>query len=109
MSCEHVWRDAAPSELPRRDPAFREARPGERWSTCDRCRTVVLRGAPDDTLADLDGVLGRDDARRLFDARVRATLGISGREFLRRADAGAYEGTDDPNVRTLLVMSPFAR
>jgi hypothetical protein len=39
--------------------------------------------------------LPRDDLWAIFDADARRTLGISGEEFLRRWDAGEYDGDED--------------
>lgn len=57
--------------------------------------------------------LDDDASRALFDAQARAMLGISGEEFLRRWDAGAYAACDrEPEasrVRRLVALIPFAR
>jgi len=50
-----------------------------------------------------------EEGRELFDQRARATLGISGEEFLRRWDAGDYAESDDPSVSSQAVLIPFAR
>ena len=54
-----------------------------------------------------------DEARALFDRRARKLLDISGEEFLRRWDAGAYRPVQDTpegrNVGQLVMMMPFAR
>lgn len=44
-----------------------------------------------------------DEARKLFDDMAEFTLDLTGDEFLRRLDAGEYEGKeDDPGVSTML-------
>ena len=50
----------------------------------------------------LDGVkeLTPEEGRAFFEDEVRRLLGISGEEFLRRLDAGAYDNVyDDPSHR----------
>jgi len=54
-----------------------------------------------------------DEGRALFDRQSRRLLGISGAEFLRRWDAGAYRPVPDTpegrKVRRLVMLMPFAR
>lgn len=54
-----------------------------------------------------------EEGTALFDRRARSTLGISGREFLRRWDAGEYRSVPDTvegrKVRRLFMLMPFAR
>lgn len=46
----------------------------------------------------------------LFDDAARHYLGISGEEFLRRWDAGAYAGpAEDTRVTTVAMLMPFVR
>lgn len=54
--------------------------------------------------------VNKTEARRSFDRVARRLLGISGTEFLRRLDAGAYpDPDDDPNVLHLALLAPFGR
>lgn len=50
---------------------------------------------------------------RLFDYQVKKELGISGKLFLERLDAGEYRTVSDPvtarKVERLLMLIPFAR
>jgi hypothetical protein len=54
-----------------------------------------------------------DEGRALFDRQARKLLDISGAEFLRRWDAGAYRPIPDTpegrKVRRLVMLMPFAR
>ncbi|HEX9701071.1 MAG TPA: hypothetical protein VGD06_16585 [Acidobacteriota bacterium] len=57
-------------------------------------------------------ILSRADGRELFDRKAREWLGISGEEFVRRYDAGEYDGVDcstKPKLFRLLMLLPFAR
>ena len=55
-------------------------------------------------------ILSEESGRELFDARVRALLGISGDEFLASYDAGcAWETYDETAVGELTMLIPFAR
>jgi hypothetical protein len=47
----------------------------------------------------------------LLDAQAQARLGISGDEFLRRWDAGEYDGpeNDRPEVVKVAMLIPLAR
>jgi hypothetical protein len=49
------------------------------------------------------------DARRVFAGRVRDALGIGREEFLRRLDAGEYDGTDREDVIALRILAPYGR
>ena len=56
----------------------------------------------------------REEGRALLDGEARRLLGISGEEFLRRYDAGAYVGIgeDTPLGRAVVSLEftiPFAR
>ena len=68
----------------------------------------------DDEHAD-DGIrfLDDDEAREQFDREAQRLLGISGDEFLRRYDAGEYngplEGRMTSDVMMLLMMLDFVR
>jgi hypothetical protein len=54
-----------------------------------------------------------DEGRALFDRYAQQLLAISGSEFLRRWDAGAYRPIPDTpegrKVRRLVMLMPFAR
>ena len=62
-----------------------------------------------------DGIrfLDDDEAREQFDREARRLLGISGDEFLRRYDAGEYngplEGRMTSDVMMMLMMLDFVR
>ena len=62
-----------------------------------------------------DGVrwLNAEEERAMFDAAARELLGISGEEFLRLLDAGAYDEVMDdgtnPDIAYLAMLSPVAR
>lgn len=52
----------------------------------------------------------REEARAFFDEQARAWLGISGEEFIRRWDAGAFD--DEPersDVMNVAMLLPFGR
>ncbi len=54
------------------------------------------------------------EGRKLFDHHTRKDLGISGKEFLRRYDAGEYRGlgcaTEEARkIQRLVMLIPFAR
>lgn len=59
----------------------------------------------------------RDEARRLLDEASRAVFGISGRQFVRRLDAGFYQcgwkcrcdAPHDPELRGLLRIAAWSR
>ncbi len=50
-----------------------------------------------------------EEGRELFNQAAHRNLGISGDEFLRRWDSGAYLDSDDPKVSAVAVLIPFAR
>lgn len=52
--------------------------------------------------------LSRNEARNLFDARAQKFLGISGKEFQRRWEAGDLDPEDDRVVRVAMLL-PFGR
>lgn len=59
-------------------------------------------GATDENFHWMD----REEERRVFDEQVRALLGISGEEFLRRLDAGLYDDVlDDTGHSDLMYLS----
>jgi hypothetical protein len=57
--------------------------------------------------------LDDDEAREHFERQAWRLLGISGDEFLRRYDAGAYNGPledrEIDNVRAMIMMLDFVR
>jgi hypothetical protein len=69
----------------------------------------------DDAFDDDGGVrfVDDDEAREIFDRNARRLLGISGDEFLRRYDAGAYNGPledrEIDKVRAMIMMLDFVR
>jgi hypothetical protein len=58
-------------------------------------------------------LLSPEDARALFDEQARKTLGIAGDEFIRRWDAGEFDGIADdpdrPEIMRLAMMISFGR
>jgi hypothetical protein len=52
--------------------------------------------------------LTREEGQRLFDQRARRFLGMSGKEFIRRYDAGELD-PDDDNVLRVALLLPFGR
>ena len=54
--------------------------------------------------------LNRTAGRRLFDRQARRHLGISGKEFIQKWDAGTFNGTaDNPKVIRVAMLLPFGR
>ena len=55
--------------------------------------------------------LDEEEGRALFDKAARRLLGISGKEFLRRLDAGEYPscGCCPHEVFELRMLEPFGR
>jgi len=58
----------------------------------------------------IEGVefLSREESRALFDRVARRKVGLSGPEFVRRWEAGAYDA-DPEAVMELVILLPFAR
>jgi hypothetical protein len=50
-----------------------------------------------------------EDAHAMFDGRAMDTLGIGREEFLRRLDAGEYDGTDREDIIAMRMLAPFGR
>lgn len=54
-----------------------------------------------------------DEGRAMFDDESRRLLGISGKEFLDRYDAGEFRGPEEDEVgrraNHLIMLIPFAR
>lgn len=49
--------------------------------------------------------LGTDESHRFFDAQARRLLNMSGEEFLRKLDSGAFSGAlDDRTQRAVLKL-----
>lgn len=66
--------------------------------------------APRETEADAYRELTPAESWALFDDAARHYLGLSGAEFLRRWDAGAYAGPDeDTRVTRVVMLLPFVR
>jgi hypothetical protein len=67
----------------------------------------------DDGIIDGDDFIGAEEGRQMFDAAVRRRMGISGDEFIRRWEAGEYDGIwDTPghlHIGDLASLIPFAR
>jgi hypothetical protein len=69
----------------------------------------------DDDAFDGSGIRFLDDeeSRELFDREAQRLLGISGDEFLRRYDAGEYNGPLEDRqidkVRAMIMMLDFVR
>ncbi|MBI4491419.1 MAG: hypothetical protein HY690_01325 [Chloroflexi bacterium] len=54
--------------------------------------------------------LTADEARALLDRQARRYLGMSGSEFVRRWDAGEFDGNPDrPEVMRVAMLLPFGR
>lgn len=57
--------------------------------------------------------LSHEDSHALFDEQAPKLVGISGEEFLRRWDAGEYDGMADdpshPEIMRLAALVPFGR
>jgi len=54
--------------------------------------------------------LSTDAARRLFDREARRHVRMSGKEFLRRWEAGKFNGQADSSaVRRVAMLLPFGR
>jgi hypothetical protein len=55
-------------------------------------------------------VLSRSEGLALFDRRARAELGVSGRTFIKRWNAGQYaKRACRPEVVRVAMLLPFAR
>jgi hypothetical protein len=55
-------------------------------------------------------VLDHEEGRRLFDEAAQQYLHMSGEEFLRRWDAGAFaDDADRPEVMAVVMLLPFVR
>jgi len=54
-----------------------------------------------------------EEGRALFDEEARASMGMSGEEFIRRYEAGEFddviEGSDHIKLIGLIMQIPFAR
>lgn len=63
----------------------------------------------------VSGILPPEESRWLFDQHARRLVGMSGEEFLRRWDAGEYQGRnldEDQETRKisfLAMLIPFGR
>lgn len=72
---------------------------------------MALKAQP--TIKDLPSELPPDRAAALFDQESRRIVGISGKEFLTRWDAGEYRDFEDtPEGRELsylILLIPFGR
>lgn len=53
--------------------------------------------------------LTREEGRELFDRQAERYLGMSGDEFLRAWDAGAFEDPDSSEVMRIAMLLPLAR
>lgn len=58
--------------------------------------------------------ISKEEGQEMFDREVRRCLGISGKEFMRRWDAGYYDDPDDrskngPEIMALGMLMDFAR
>ena len=54
--------------------------------------------------------LTKDQARRLFNRQAKHHLNISGKEFIKRWEAGKFNGNaDTPEVIRLAMLLPFGR
>jgi hypothetical protein len=73
---------------------------------------AIMAVAPERTDGEIR-FLDDEESRAFFDTQARRLLGISGEEFLRRYDAGEFNGMlDDPQhrgVMKLAMLRPFGR
>lgn len=75
----------------------------------------AIEPMPESEWGDLPPVvqLTREEGRAFFDREARRMLGISGDEFLRRLDAGEFDGIDEDDFGRraieLELSVPFAR
>ncbi len=53
--------------------------------------------------------LSTDEGRRMLDQAAQRYLHMSGAEFLRRWDAGAFDDVDTPDVVHVGMLVPLAR
>lgn len=53
--------------------------------------------------------LSAGEAHSMMESLTQDRLGLSRLEFLRRLDAGAFDGDDSETVVRLKVLAPFAR
>ncbi|MDD4866491.1 MAG: hypothetical protein PHQ28_05005 [Mycobacterium sp.] len=63
-------------------------------------------------MSDGMATMSADEYDELFDRITQKNMGITGREFLRRWDAGAFEGADwdsVPGLRAVAMALPLAR
>lgn len=71
---------------------------------------AIERGALDEMIESLPPIreITEQEFWDQFDSLARRRLGISGKEFLRRWDAGEWqEDSDQPGIITLEGMLPF--
>jgi hypothetical protein len=54
-------------------------------------------------------VLSREEGKLLLDEQARRYLQMSGEEFIRRWDAGEFDGPERSEVVRLAMLLPFAR
>jgi len=50
-----------------------------------------------------------EEGREIVDRAARRELGMSGKEFLRRWDAGEIEDPDRPEILRVAMLLPFVR
>ena len=57
--------------------------------------------------------MSETEGRHMFDSQARQNFGISGEEFLRRFDAGEYDGITDfdeiHKFNRMVMLMPFVR
>ncbi|CAA9559661.1 MAG: hypothetical protein AVDCRST_MAG73-3623 [uncultured Thermomicrobiales bacterium] len=74
-----------------------------------------VQPAPDDDDIPPIQWITEEESRVMFDEAAHATFGISGEEFLRRYDAGAYtppeifEGTNHSKLVEMEMLIPLVR
>jgi len=53
--------------------------------------------------------LNIEESRKLFDRSARRSLNMSGKEFIRRWEKGAFKNPENPEVMRLAMLMPLGR
>ena len=53
--------------------------------------------------------LNKEESRKLFDRSARRSLNMSGEEFIRRWEKGAFKNPEHPEVMRLAMLMPLGR
>lgn len=74
---------------------------------------MALRSPIESDNSERSSIMPKEEALAYFEREIQRLLGMSGEEFIRRYDAGEYEGLEDiPETRNLLraaFLIPFGR